>query len=71
MVLDSLPWYLDLPDLGRYFLAINRDAFGSWSAAYINFQTQDCVCDINDSKTLDEVSIRMQGKLKRFKARAT
>lgn len=71
--MEDLRNYVDVDGV-RYFLAVNRDAYGCWSAAYVDFEEGDVLDNLyfNDAANLTEVAIRMKAKLDRWKhAQAT
>lgn len=70
MNIEELPSYVT--DAGtRYFLTINRDIYGQWSAAYLAYN-EDIPAEapfppMNGCASLDELATRMEAKLKRYK----
>lgn len=72
MSIESLPWFIE-KEHQKYFLTINRDLYGKWSAGYILFNdgTEEILDSLftNSSDNLTEIAIRMSEKVKRYKLR--
>lgn len=68
MAFRGLPDFVSCADEecnSKYFLTFNRDAYGKWSAGYVEFDDYLAVCAINNADSLDEVVVRMKASLKR------
>lgn len=80
MNIEDLPHYIDhtivyedeTEQTYKFFLTINRDAFGQWSCGYVRFSTEEesemVIPELvtNSSKNLAEAATRMKAKLERF-----
>lgn len=62
----------------KFFLSVNRDAYGKWSVGYVHFKSDEVEDDaemvipelfFNSADTLSEVAFRMKRKLERFNKR--
>jgi hypothetical protein len=68
--IEELPSYVTDGDT-RYFLTINRDVYGQWSAAYLAYD-EDAPAEapfapMNGCATLAELATRMEAKLNRYR----
>lgn len=50
----------------RYFLTLNRTAFGDWSAAYKEYESGTVLMSINHADTLEEIALRLGAKVTRY-----
>lgn len=74
MTIDQLPAFVEgvaVQDDGiayvtHFHLTINRGDDLRWSAGYVNFDTARILLAINNAETLDEIALRLSGRLDRY-----
>lgn len=65
-MLDTLPHYIECDECDNpHFLSLNRDLYGRWAMAYVEFELGEAICPLNDVDTLEEGVLRMKASLKR------
>lgn len=75
MLVEQLPAFIDaqLDDSAephRFFLSINKTSVrNTWSAAYVDYQTDQHMLGINYCDSLDEVALRLEARIKRYMRR--
>lgn len=72
MKVDELPNFIICSECDqRHFLTLNRDAFGGWSIAYVDYQETGAIpgLALNGSDSIDEAAVRMEHAIARYNKR--
>lgn len=77
MLVENLPAFIEgaviaplgMSYISHYHLTFNKDDNGRWSAGYMHYDSGRVMLAINNADSLEEVAIRLNGRLERYTRR--